>query len=307
MRKLLWILLFSCSCTAWAQVKVGDNINTIDAASILELESTNKALVLTRMTTIQMNAVSPLNGGLIYNTDEKCLYVFDGSVWKSLCDSEISVTTSLLAPINTAPGDIWFNETDNTVNIWDGSTWIPIPKTTWSGNGAPSLATVPSPVAGNIYVNSNTGDMYAYNGTDWVVQSVNATNGITKTAGNTIEIGGPLIKATEIATDATNTMAISGLEEVVDNNASVITVEETTGILRKTPISSFLQQEEVVIIANNAQTQFSPPLTISSSKKLNVYRNGVKLGFTVINDSTIELETPVVCYQNDEIRIVQFY
>ena len=33
-----------------AQVKIGDNLQTIDGASLLELESTSRTLVLTRVT-----------------------------------------------------------------------------------------------------------------------------------------------------------------------------------------------------------------------------------------------------------------
>ena len=307
MRNLLCILLFISTSIAWGQVKVGDNINTIDSASILELESSTKALVVTRMTTVQMNAVNPLNGAMVYNTDESCLFVYDGANWKTLCDSQISVSTASMPPLSAKPGDIWFNDTNNTVSIWDGTNWIPIPKSTLSGNGIPDITTAPNAVSGDIYVDLNTGGLYTYTGTDWVNQTLYASNGITRTATDTLELGGTLTKATEISTDAINTLSINGLEEVIANQNAIVTTEESTGILRKTPISSIVQQEEVVIIANDAQTQFTPPLTITNSKKLNVYRNGVKLGFTVIDDSTIELETPVVCYQNDEIRIVQFY
>ena len=308
MRKLLQILLFiCCSSLSWAQVKVGDNINTIDAASILELESSEKVFVVTRMTTIQINTITPLNGALVYDIDQKCLFVFEGTLWKNLCDSEITVTTATTAPANSTSGDIWFNDTNSTVNIWNGSDWVSIPKTTWSGNGTPNAITAPNPVSGNIYVDFSTGDLYTYDGNNWIDQTIKATNGINKTSDKTLELGGALTKATEIATNNTNTLAVTGLETATNNTNAIVTVEESTGILRKTPFSSFLQQEEIVIIANDAQTQFTPPLLVTSSKKINVYRNGVKLGFTVINDSTIELETNVVCYQNDEIRIVQFY
>lgn len=42
-----------------AQVKIGDNINQIDAASLMELESASRVLVVTRVTTQQMNAITP--------------------------------------------------------------------------------------------------------------------------------------------------------------------------------------------------------------------------------------------------------
>lgn len=307
MKKIIWLLLLLWVNIALSQVKVGDNINTIDAASILELESSEKVFVITRMNATEMNLISPLNGAMVYNTDAKCIFVFEGAVWKSLCNSEISVTTSLNAPPNPTIGDIWINDTDNTVSIWNGANWTPITRSHRRGNGPPNATTITDAVAGDIYVDSSNGQIHAFDGTNWINQTSNATSGLSLAPNNTIEFGGALTKATEISTDNSNTLAIIGLEEVINNTNAVVTIDETTGVLRKTPISSFLQQEEIVILASDAQTQFTPPLSVTNSKKLNVYRNGVKLGFTVINVSTIQLETPVACYQNDEIRIVQFY
>jgi len=313
MKKIICLLITLSVNIAISQVKVGDNINTIDAASILELESAEKVFVITRMNAVEMNLIIPLNGAMVYNTDAKCIFVFEGTVWKSLCNSEILVTTSSSAPISPATGDIWINDIDNTVSIWDGANWISITRNHRRGNGVPDTTIITDAVAGDIYVDSSNGEIYAFDGTSWINQTsnatnvINATNGISATFNNTIELGGALIKATEIGTNNSNTIAITGLEEVVDNTNAIVTIEETTGILRKSPASSLVQQEEVVIIANEAQTQFTPPLSVTSSKKLSVYRNGVRLGFTIINDSTIELEANVVCYQNDEIRIVQFY
>ncbi|MFS4494794.1 hypothetical protein [Maribacter sp. 2308TA10-17] len=295
------------STSAIGQVKVGDNINSIDGSSILELESRSKALVITRLTDAEMNAITPLNGALVYNTDLKCIFVFEGAVWKSLCNSEISVTTSPTSPLNATPGDIWIDETDNSVYVWDGNSWEQIPTNTRSGIGEPADDPLSNPVPGDIHVDLSTGDIYTYDGNNWIDQTITADNGLSQTPNKKIELGGTLTKPTEIIADANNTLAVAGLEEVIDNNNQIVTVEPTTGVLRKTPVSAFLQQEEILIIANEAQTQFTPPLLVTSSKKINVYRNGVKLGYTVVNNSTIELEAPVFCYQNDEIRIVQFY
>jgi len=243
---------------------------------------------------------------MVYNTDEECLFIFKGAAWKSLCHSRALVTTAATAPLNPNTGDIWFNDMDSSVNLWDGTTWIPLPSQISNGGGVPSAITAPNPVRGTLYVDRNTGTIYAYDGTTWILQTVNATNGLTKGAGN-MELGGSLTRATEITTDANYTLAIRGLEENTDPTNSIVMVDETSGVLRKSSISGLVQQEEVVILANDSQNRFTPPLTISNSKKLNVYRNGIKLGFTVVDDTTIELENPVVCFQNDEIRIVQFY
>lgn len=306
MRRLLWTLLWLCTYSVGAQVKVGDDIDSIDPTSILELQSSDKVFVPTRMTAAEMNTLTPLHGAIVYNTDARCLFLFEGILWKSLCNSEISVTTAALPPSNPASGDIWFNTTDNLVNLWDGTVWTPIPSAILRGNGIPNSSTAPNPVGGMLYVDRGTGNLYSYDGTIWILQTLTATNGLTKTNGG-IELGGTLSRATEITMNPGHTLAIIGLEEDDSPLNPIVRMEESTGILRKSSISSIVQQEEIVIVANANQNQFNPPLTISDAKKLNVYRNGIKLGFTVLNDTTIELETPVVCYQNDEIRIVQFY
>ena len=66
-------------------------------------------------------------------------------------------------------------------------------------------------------------------------------------------------------------------------------------------------RQEILILANNAQNQFNTPQQIDDINKIDVYRNGVKVGFTMFNVNTIQVETGAVCYQGDEIRIVQFF
>jgi hypothetical protein len=58
-------------------------------------------------------------------------------------------------------------------------------------------------------------------------------------------------------------------------------------------------------LASDGQTQFSTPLPISDIDKINVYRNGARIGATIVNSTTIALEPGVVCVSGDEIRIVQ--
>lgn len=78
-------LFFLGLTTAQAQVKIGDNPNNIDPASVLELESASRALVLTRITDAQMQSMVPLQGAVIYNIDQQCVFYFDANSWKNLC------------------------------------------------------------------------------------------------------------------------------------------------------------------------------------------------------------------------------
>ncbi|MEN8790026.1 MAG: hypothetical protein ABF295_10960, partial [Flavobacteriaceae bacterium] len=90
LNKLFFGLFLFALTSGFAQVKIGDNPNTIDPASIVELESTDKAFVLTRVSDIQMQRITPLRGALVYNTDTQCVHYFDGSNWSNLCEGGTS-------------------------------------------------------------------------------------------------------------------------------------------------------------------------------------------------------------------------
>ncbi|MBO0331625.1 hypothetical protein, partial [[Muricauda] lutisoli] len=68
------------------QVKIGNNPQNLDPASVLELESTTRVLVITRVTDAQMSLIDPLPGAMVYNTDQECLHYYNGTVWVNICD-----------------------------------------------------------------------------------------------------------------------------------------------------------------------------------------------------------------------------
>ncbi|WP_218144575.1 collagen-like triple helix repeat-containing protein, partial [Maribacter orientalis] len=110
--KLLLFFILTSFCVH-AQVKIGQNPNSINAASIVELESTDKAFVLTRLTTAQMQAITPLRGALVYNTDTNCVHYFNGAVWNNLCTI-------------TQAGTFTFVDNNNgtfTINYSDGTSF----------------------------------------------------------------------------------------------------------------------------------------------------------------------------------------
>ncbi len=89
--KVLSMLFLAVITNISAQVKIGDNPETIDSASLLELESASKALVPPRVSNTEMNAIVPLNGALVYNTDEACIFYYDAGTWNSLCQTNDSI------------------------------------------------------------------------------------------------------------------------------------------------------------------------------------------------------------------------
>lgn len=87
--KRVYAVMMLLSVTGWysvqAQVKIGDNPTSILGGSLLELESTDKALTLPRLTTTQMNAISgPIDGMVIFNTTDSSLYQRAKGAWTCL-------------------------------------------------------------------------------------------------------------------------------------------------------------------------------------------------------------------------------
>ena len=95
---------------AMGQVKIGDNPGNISPGSVLELESTSRALTLPRMTTVQMQAIpSPVNGMVIFNTDSNCIYLYkSNNVWASIIPAipEYSPWPYNAEPLSQGPGVI---------------------------------------------------------------------------------------------------------------------------------------------------------------------------------------------------------
>lgn len=109
MKYILFSLsLISCSFL-FSQVKIGDNPNSIDASAILEIESTDKGLLMPRLTTLQRDAVaSPATGLMLFNTDLGCLQIYNGAFWTE-CISEPPYRASCLD---------WFNNGATTSGIY---------------------------------------------------------------------------------------------------------------------------------------------------------------------------------------------
>lgn len=101
MKQLLpGVMLLLCLYSK-AQVKIGDNPNTINANSLLELESTNKGFLPPRVALNSTTLVSPLTGTvtagmLVYSTGGTLAdgyYYWNGTQWKLVATSELNVVT----------------------------------------------------------------------------------------------------------------------------------------------------------------------------------------------------------------------
>jgi hypothetical protein len=82
MKKILLLFAFFTSLCATAQVKIGDNPTNVGTSSSLELESTDKALLLTRVANTAA-ITDPVNGMVVYDISSNCVKSYENGAWSN--------------------------------------------------------------------------------------------------------------------------------------------------------------------------------------------------------------------------------
>ena len=207
MKKLLLSAAFiAASFTSIAQVGVGTA--SPDASAALEIESTTLGLLPPRMTTVErdlINSGAPAEGLTIYNTDTKCLELYNGTDWISVCSGSVVTTfpTTQVAngsggtytfmshnlgadtsldpdiPVKGLNGDYYQwgkSAPDADVDNLIGSTWGDQGGTRDNGNWTPSGRGPNDPCPGGFRVPSSA---------EWQAVHTNNTNSLTGAAWST--------------------------------------------------------------------------------------------------------------------------
>lgn len=112
---LICLLTLLGTTMMFGQVKIGDNPQNIDPSSVLELESSSRVLVITRVNSSEMQAITPQMGGVVYNTDTECMHYYNGRNWINLCDAtSFSLTNE---PIENTNSTISIVDNGATINL----------------------------------------------------------------------------------------------------------------------------------------------------------------------------------------------
>ncbi|MFH0894698.1 MAG: hypothetical protein V2A54_09700 [Bacteroidota bacterium] len=185
---ILTIALLAIPASTIAQVKVGNNVNTIDNNSLLELESTNKGFLMPRVVINDVDAAAPLSapiptGMIVYSTGgtvKDGFYYWNSSKWVTLAtDNDLHLNTVT----KTATGSIL--KTENFVMASNDIT-LTLPSVSAADNGLAITVKNTGTVTDLITVQGNGGatmdgmasmkltrlrsqTFVAYNG-DWLVK-----------------------------------------------------------------------------------------------------------------------------------------
>ncbi|MBP1676658.1 MAG: hypothetical protein H6Q20_1217 [Bacteroidetes bacterium] len=199
LRKLLLLTGFCFILSVLqAQVKVGDNPTSKNADAMLEIESTNKGLLLPRVALTATTSAAPLSthvaGMAVYNTATAGdvtpgYYYNDGTKWVKMGSGIATVSlTSATSPAGTSVGQVVFNTSTNQPTglvYWDGSKWVPVNQTTTivlTSANTPAGTSV-----GQVVYNTSTSvepkGLVYWDGSKWV--PVNQTTTIVLTSATT--------------------------------------------------------------------------------------------------------------------------
>jgi hypothetical protein len=185
MKKLIAVAMFFTGLYANGQVKIGNNPNSINANSLLELESTDKGFLPPRIALNSTASVAPLtgtvpNGMLVYSTGGSLadgFYYWNGTAWKLLATSELNTVTktadATLTKTETfvlASNDITLalpaiTASDNGLSITVKNAGSHTDMITIQGDGG---ATIDDKAASRL--TRYCGQTYVANGGNWVIK-----------------------------------------------------------------------------------------------------------------------------------------
>ncbi len=185
MKKLLTAVFVLLCFFANAQVKIGNNPNTIDANSLLELESTNKGFLPPRVALNSISSVSPLTGTvpagmLVFSTGGTLadgFYYWNATEWKLLSTGESNVVSktanATLTKIETfilASNDITITlptvtSADNGLSITVKNIGTHTDLVTVQGNGGATIDGI-----ANLKLTRYVGQTFVATGGNWVIR-----------------------------------------------------------------------------------------------------------------------------------------
>lgn len=94
MKKLINVFFATVTFGSLSYGQIGINTETPDSSSAMDIQSpsgSNRGVLLPRMTTSEMNAISsPAQGLMIFNITDKLFYYFDGSQWVGLVPKQMN-------------------------------------------------------------------------------------------------------------------------------------------------------------------------------------------------------------------------
>ena len=320
-KKLLSVSLLLVGLQSYSQVGIGTL--TPNQSAQLDVVSNNKGILIPRVgltsskdaSTIQKGNVNSL---LVFNTNTQndvtpgYYYWYDDRWMRIVNDAGVvaldkNTTNQSLTVVG---GDLVLTDSDgNMVSVPITDLNIPETVTTIVDNGTSFTYTneLNKPVTidllqGPVGPQGPIG-LTGPAGADGSV--VTADNGLNKSTATNIQLGGALLKATEIATNAAHTLAISGLQP--GSATDEIVVVGTDGVLKKVAQTTGVNiyNADGTLTGNRTVTQNNQNLTFTTGTARTIVNGNFQMGGAVYaNVRTHSASTNVAWTDTDYVVIL---
>ena len=179
--------------TVNAQTKLGTNPITLNGDALLELESSNRGLLMTRLALSSTASASPLSahvpGMTVYNTatagDVAPGFYFDnGTRWVRIANSVSSYasTASAIAatPSAAVDGNIIYDQSCGCAKLYTGNAFVSLNDNahaqTFNDTTAANNAVPTAKMMGNIIFDLSNNGLKLYNGSKWITPGASPVN-----------------------------------------------------------------------------------------------------------------------------------
>lgn len=151
--------------------------------------------------------------------------------------------------------------------------------------------------------NSVTGIVPILNGGTGADNPVNARFNLgIGNVDNTSDVNKPVSLAVQQALDLKENSSNKSMDIILDQNSNV---KYPSVKAVRDYVDERSKIYEAVFIARTNMFQFRTPKPFTDVTKVQVFRNGIRIGLIAVDANNIQLEQGVVCDDNDEIRILQ--
>ena len=176
-----------------AQTKLGTNPGTLNGDALLELESSSKGLLMTRIALSATSSPSPLSahaqGMTVYNTATAGdvapgFYYNNGTRWVRIANSIASYTNTAAAttatPTAAVDGNIIYDQSCGCAKLYTNNTFVSLNDNahaqTFSDTAAANAATPNAKMTGNIIFDMSNNGLKLYNGNKWITPGASPVN-----------------------------------------------------------------------------------------------------------------------------------
>jgi|GEM_PF-1414700 len=123
---IIVVILTGLALRAAAQndggVSIGKGNSDADPSAILELVSSDKGLLIPRLTESEREGISsPASGLLVYDTDKSSFYYWSGKKWEAVGGT--AVVSGTTYPETSREGDLFYNTGDKFLYIYVSGEW----------------------------------------------------------------------------------------------------------------------------------------------------------------------------------------